>query len=384
MESRKGRVGNMRFKNMLAGGAGVLSALLSVANAGPNDTDWIPLFNRADLKDWDIKFTGHQLNDNYKNTFYVKDSLMMVDYTGYTGFSNEWGHMAYKVRPFSYYILRAEYSPGANQVSGGPSWAIQNNGLMLHAQSMASMTLNQDYPISMETQLLGAKNGTGATMNLCTPGTAFYTTLTGGSVNTTHCINASNSPGPAADAWAWGSVLVMSDSIIRHYNKKDPTGTPVLTYYRPVYYAGNVLNPPAGTPANGTRLTGGYITVQAESAPYRFRRIELVNLEGCMTVGNPNYKSYFVHHDAAACNAVNVGQAPGLDAGFSVGPAFASFAPAREPRRIEIFGSDGRLAASLEVPAGARDLRMPELRGGVYFAKLAARGGSVTRRLAVY
>jgi hypothetical protein len=374
----------MRFKNMLGGTAGILSALLSVATAGPNDTDWISLFNRVDLKDWDIKFTGHQLNDNYKNTFSVKDSLIIVDYSTYTGFSNEWGHMAYKVRPFSYYLLRAEYSPGANQVSGGPSWAVQNNGLMLHAQSMASMTLNQDYPISMETQLLGSKNGTGATMNLCTPGTAFYNAQTGGSVNTTHCVNASNSPGPAADAWAWGSVLVMGDSIIRHYNKMGAQGNPVFTYYRPVYYSGNVSNPPAGTPANGTRLTGGYITIQAESAPYRFRRFELVNLEGCMTVGNANYKSYFVKHDAAACGAVNVGQDPGLDARFSVGPAFASFAPAREPRRIGIFGSDGRQVSSLEIPAGAREMRLPKLPGGVYFAKLAARQGSLTRRLAVY
>ncbi|MEO7425056.1 MAG: DUF1080 domain-containing protein, partial [Fibrobacteria bacterium] len=274
----------------------ILGLAASAISAGPNDTDWISLFNRVDLKDWDIKFAGHQLNDNYKNTFKLQDSMMVVDYSGYTSFSNEYGHMAYKVRPFSFYLLRAEYSPGANQVSGGQSWAIQNNGLMLHAQSMATMTLNQDYPISLETQLMGSK-GSSSTMNLCTPGTAFYNAQTGGSVNTTHCVNATNSPGPTSDNWAWATVLVMGDSVIRHYNKNNATGTPVFTYYRPVYYAGNVINPPAGTPANGTPLKSGYITIQAESAPYRFRRIELVNLEGCMTVGSANYKSYFVHND---------------------------------------------------------------------------------------
>jgi hypothetical protein len=376
----------MRFKNMLAGGTGMLSVFLSVANAGPNDTDWVQLFNRVDLKDWDIKFTGHQLNDNYKNTFKVQDSLLIVDYGGYTGFNNEWGHAANKTKPYSYYLLRAEYSPGANQVSGGPSWAVQNNGLMLHSQSMASMTLGQNYPISMECQLKGSKNG--PTLNLCTPGTAYYNAVSGGSVNTTHCtsISASSSPGPASDAWAWASAYVLGDSIIRHYNGKGVGSTPVLTYYRPVYNNadGSVGSAPSNTPANGTPLKSGYISIQAETAPYRFRRIELVNLEGCMTAGNPNYKSYFLHHDPTACNVVNVGQAAGEDARFSVGPSFATFAAARERRRMEIFGGDGRLTASVDIPAGAREARMPALRGGVYYAKLTARQGSLTRRLAVY
>jgi hypothetical protein len=372
------------MKKSFCEAAVICMAALTPLAAGPNDTDWISLFNRVDLKDWDIKFTGSALNVNYKNTFKVKDSLLIVDYSEYTGFSNQWGHAANKTRPYSYYLLRAEYSPGATQVSGGPSWAVQNNGLMLHSQSMASMTMNQDYPISMETQILGSKNGTGATMNLCTPGTAFYNAQTGGSVNTTHCVTASNSPGPAADAWGWGTVLVLGDSIIRHYNKNGASGTPVFTYYRPVYYSGNVLNPPANTPANGTALKSGYISIQAESAPYRFRRIELVNLEGCMTQGNPNYKSYFVRHDAAACNTVNVGQAAGMDPGFAVSPAIASFAPARQARRIGLFANDGSRVSSLEIPSGAREVRMPALRSGVYFVRLQAAQGVVTRRLAIY
>jgi hypothetical protein len=364
----------------------ILGLAASAISAGPNDTDWISLFNRVDLKDWDIKFTGHELNDNYKNTFYVKDSLLIVDYSGYTSFNNEWGHAANKTRPYSYYLLRAEYSPGANQVSGGPSWAVQNNGLMLHSQSMASMSLKQDYPFSLECQLKGSKNG--ATLNLCTPGTAYYNTVSGGSVNTTHCtdISASSSPAPAADAWAWASALVLGDSIIRHYNGKGAGGTPVLTYYRPVYNNadGKVGNAPSNMPANGTPLKSGYISIQAETAPYRFRHIELVNLEGCMTVGSANYKSYFVHNDPAACATTDVGQGAGMDPRFSVTPAIASFAPARESRRLEIFQYGGRLLSSLEVPLGAREIRLPLLPTGVYFARLAAGHGSVTRRLAVY
>lgn len=361
---------------------GVGLAALSQGVCGPNDTDWVQLFNRVDLKDWDIKFTGHQLNDNYKNTFHVQDSVLMVDYSSYTSFNNEWGHAINKTKAYSYYLLRAEYAPGANQVSGGPSWAIQNNGLMLHSQSMASMTLNQDYPISLECQLMGSK-GSSSTLNLCTPGTAFYDNPTGGSVDVNHCTNAKNSPAPATDVWTWGSALVMADSIIRHYNGKGAVGNPVITYYRTVYYGGNVNNGPANTPANGTPLKSGYIAIQAETAPYKFRHIELVNLEGCMTPGNPNYKSYFVHNDPAACNVTNVGQPAGEDARFAISPRFATFAPARESRRMEIFGGDGRRISSLEVASEARETAMPKLSSGVYYVKLSAARGSLTKRLAI-
>ena len=37
---------------------------------------------------------------------------------------------------------------------GGAGWAVRNNGLMLHSQDPKTMTLNQDFPISLEAQLL--------------------------------------------------------------------------------------------------------------------------------------------------------------------------------------------------------------------------------------
>ena len=52
---------------------------------------------------------------------------------------------------------------------------------------------------------------------------------------------------------------------------------------------------------DGTPLTGGYISIQAETAPIDFRKIELLNLEGCMDPKAPNYKSYFVKSNPAMC-----------------------------------------------------------------------------------
>ena len=45
---------------------------------------------------------------NFNNNFYVKDSVLKVDYSGYSKFNGEFGHLYYK-EPFSYYIVRVEY-----------------------------------------------------------------------------------------------------------------------------------------------------------------------------------------------------------------------------------------------------------------------------------
>ena len=284
--------------------------------AGRNDTVWTKIWNGTNLSDWDIKFAGSALNVNYNNTFKAVDGNLVVDYSGWANdFTNQFGHAGYKVRPFSFYFIRAEHQHYGSQKKGGPGWAVQNNGLMLHSQSIASMGPNQDFPVSMEVQLLGSGNtgsdeGNNSTLNLCTPGTAFYTTATGGSRNNQHCVSANNNTRVAADVWQWSSVLVMGDSIIRHFNGPTATGTPTMTWYRPVRATGqaNGANGITIPMVDNERITGGYITIQAETHPYRFRVIDVLNLEGCMTQGNANYKSYFVRHLASACATTGINE----------------------------------------------------------------------------
>jgi hypothetical protein len=305
----------------------ILSTLLLLSigtisvQAGPNDSVWIQLFNRADTNisnDWDVKITGSELNVDPRRTFrwavVDQDTVLEVNYSEYTSFGGSFGHAGYKHRPFSYYLLRVEYMVWGSQVSNGPNWALQNNGLMLHSQSMASMTQNQDFPISMEAQLLGPGNnssggsfqgrGTAGTMNLCTPGTGFYLAPTGGNARTEHCIPADTNQRAAVGAWQTVSALILGDSVHHYY--AGPQGNQlVMTYYRPVYLAGGVSNPPSGVPSNNTPLTEGYVVIQSESHPFRFRTIELLNLEGCMTENDVNYKSYFLKHDEEACGGVS-------------------------------------------------------------------------------
>jgi hypothetical protein len=52
---------------------------------------------------------------------------------------------------------------------------------------------------------------------------------------------------------------------------------------------------------DGTLLTEGYIAIQGESHPTEFRKIEVLNLSGCMDPKSPKYKSYYVHQGEGAC-----------------------------------------------------------------------------------
>ncbi len=72
------------------------------------EPEWISLFNGRDLSGWDIKITGSEFNDNYKNTFRVEDGLLKVSYDEYERFNGEFGHLFYEEK-FTHYILRVEY-----------------------------------------------------------------------------------------------------------------------------------------------------------------------------------------------------------------------------------------------------------------------------------
>jgi len=133
--------------------------------------DWIQLFNGKDLADWTIKFAKHNLGENLYNTFRAEDGLLKVRYDQWPSFNAEFGHIFYK-DAFSYYLLAAEYRFVEQQVAGAPAWANRNNGLMLHSPHPGTMLKDQDFPISLEVQLLGGLGaGPRTTANLCTPGT---------------------------------------------------------------------------------------------------------------------------------------------------------------------------------------------------------------------
>ena len=230
--------------------------------------EWIQLFNGKDLSGWNIKISGYELNDNFNNTFRVEDGILKVSYDEYDSLNGEFGHLFYNEK-FSHYILRIEYRFVGQQVPGGHGWAFRNNGAMLHSQSAESMGLNQNFPVSIEAQLLGGSGeGERSTANLCTPGT---NVVIDGELVTRHCIS-STSKTYHGDQWVTVEMIVRGDEIIHHV----VNGDTVLTYTKPQIGGNNI---PEGFPLKeGTPLKEGYIAIQAESHPTEFRVIELLDL----------------------------------------------------------------------------------------------------------
>jgi hypothetical protein len=263
----------------------------------PDQKEWIQLFNGRNLDGWTPKFAHHDLGENLNDTFRVEDGLLEVRYDKWPTFKDEFGHLFYK-DPFSYYILAAEYRFVGEQVKTDRTdlgWAIRNNGLMIHSPAPKTMMKDQDFPISIEVQLLGGlSNGRPrSTANLCTPGT---NVVMNGALHTAHCTN-STSKTYDGDQWVRVEVIARGDELVQHVVE----GKVVLEYSKPQIGGGQASPTDPAVKVDGTPLSGGYISIQAETAPIDFRKIELVNLEGCGDPKAINYKSYVVRSKPSTC-----------------------------------------------------------------------------------
>lgn len=237
------------------------------------EENWIQLFNGKDLKDWHIKIKGYPLDDNDKNTFRVVNGVMQVNYDEYNGiFNASYGHIFYK-KEFSNYILKLQYRFTGEQIKDGAGWAKRNSGVMIHCQAPETMELNQNFPVSIEVQLLGGLNeGERSTGNLCTPGTHV---VMHDKLITKHCINSSSATFNG-DQWVSLEVLVRNDSIISH----KINGKTVISYNKS-QIGGSVENVDnkVWKSKEGNALKKGYISLQSESHPVEFKNIELLELE---------------------------------------------------------------------------------------------------------
>ncbi len=245
-------------------------SLSCASSTASDDPAWIPLFDGESLEGWTPKFTGYEVGENVHDTFRVADGVLRVDYSNWDAFDGEFGHLFYE-REFSSYRLRVEYRFIGEQVPGGPGWAYRNNGVMVHGQTPESMGKDQEFPVSIEVQLLGG-NGTDArhTGNLCTPGT---NVVIDGVLVTRHCTD-SNSKTYHGDRWVAAEIEVRGGESIRHFIE----GELVLEYAAPQLDDRDADAQRLIGPA-GKLLTRGTISIQAESHPCEFRRIELLVLE---------------------------------------------------------------------------------------------------------
>ncbi len=231
---------------------------------------WIPMFNGKNLEGWQVKIKGYELGENFGNTFRAEDGVLKVCYDQYEKFDGKFGHIFYK-HPFSHYRMRLEYRFVGEQTPGGPGWALRNSGVMIHGQPPETMSKDQDFPVSIEVQLLGGPgSGKRPTANLCTPGTHV---VIDGKLVKTHCIN-SKSKTYHGDQWVKLEIEAHGNETIKHI----VNGEVVFEYQQP--QLDDSADSKKLMEAGADRmLKGGSISLQAESHPCEFRNIEIMPLE---------------------------------------------------------------------------------------------------------
>jgi enterochelin esterase family protein len=292
---------NMHFKAIAFASCALLLAMQALAqqpvvvNPDADKEDWIQLFNGKDLTGWTPKITKHALGENFANTFRVENGLLEVRYDKYKSFDGQFGHLFWR-EPYSYYRIAVEYRFVGQQAPGDPgAWALRNSGVMMHAPDPRTMPRDQTFPISIEGQLLGG-NSDGKprpTANMCSPGTEIVYQH---KLYKDHCLNSS-SPTFDGEQWVRAEFEVHGSGTITHY----VNGQKVLEYELPQFGGGVVDNFDTTTKLDGQLMERGYISLQSESHPIDFRKVELLDLAGCMDKAASNYKSYYIKHVPEDC-----------------------------------------------------------------------------------
>jgi Domain of Unknown Function (DUF1080) len=233
--------------------------------------DWKPLFNGKNLDGWTPKIKGYDYGVNHADTFRVEDGILKVKYDKWTTFDENFGHLFYKDK-FSHYRLRVEYRFVGEQVKGGPGWALRNSGIMYHCQDPKTMDKDQKFPVSIEGQMLGG-NGkdTRSTGNLCTPGT---NVIYNGKLHLPHCTN-SKSKTYHGDQWVTMEVEVHGGGSV----KQKINGEVVLEFEQPQLDPRDADAKKLVKDPKDLIVKEGYISLQAESHPVEFRKVEVLELK---------------------------------------------------------------------------------------------------------
>jgi hypothetical protein len=245
--------------------AAALALCLTFTLSARADDAWKPLFNGKDLSGWTIKIAGRPVGENWNDTFRVEDGILKVSYDKWGRFDRHFGHL-YTNQAYSSYILRLQYRITGKAPDDAPPWAKLNSGVMIHSQSPLSMTLEQEFPASLEFQFLASGATAGRqTGNVCTPGTNL---VRNGKLTEDHIIDSTSRLYPL-DEWVDAEIEVHGNREVIHRIN----GAEVLRYQQPQLdpkdeSAQRLLA--AGAPL---QLSFGHIALQAESQPIWFRNI---------------------------------------------------------------------------------------------------------------
>jgi hypothetical protein len=237
-------------------------------------TPWVNLFNGKNLDGWTPKFSGHPAGVNFNDTFRVTEGLLTVSYDQWDSFEdNTFGHL-FTSQSYSNYRIRLEYRFIGKQITQDPkyAWAYRNNGVMLHSPPAEYMDIDQNFPMSAESQLLGG-NGMDerTTGNFCSPSTNI---VKDGKLITEHCIN-STSKTFHGDQWVLFEAEVRRDGNVKHFIN----GELVFEYSEMQADPNDPWGKKWLDEGNPLKITKGHISLQAETHPIQFRNIQIKSLD---------------------------------------------------------------------------------------------------------
>ncbi len=228
---------------------------------------WVSLFDGKSLANWTPKIAGHAPGDNFNNTFRVENGILSTRYDQYNGFRSTFGALFYNQK-FTNFRLKVEYRFVGDTASGAPSWGFRDGGIQYQCQSPQSMAIDQPFPVCLEYNILG---GSGKeprpTGEICASG--MYVDIDG-KRNTLYCTPPTVKKTIDGEVWATAEIEVRDGHITHYVN-----GEPVLSFDNPHFDTSNA-NVKRLNIAGNDLVTDGYISLQSNSHPMDFRKIEIM------------------------------------------------------------------------------------------------------------
>lgn len=230
--------------------------------------NWVSLFNEKDLAGWTMKINGYALDKNFGNTFRVEDGILKIRYDQYgPEFGERFGALFYD-KELSNYRLKVEYRFVGETAQGAPDWGYRDSGVQVHTQPPSSVKLEQRFPICLEYNLHGG-NGTDDRPLGAICGIGMFMEIDG-TKNTSFCTPAKVSRTFHGDQWVTLEIDIR-DGKVKHF----VNGEEIMSYSNPSYDPENEFAK-AFVKDGDVSVKSGYISLQSNSHPIDFRKIELL------------------------------------------------------------------------------------------------------------
>ena len=233
------------------------------------ENEWVSIFNGQDLNGWTMKISGYPMGENFGNTFTVKDSILSIRYDEYgPEFGERFGALFFDKELSSDYRLKVEYRFVGETASGAPEWGYRDSGVQIHTQPPATVKLNQGFPICLEYNLHGGNGADERPLGaICGIGMKVEID---GEKSDLFCNPAKVSKTFHGDQWITVEIDV-KDGQMKHF----VNGEEILSYSNPTYDPKNEFAQ-AFIKQGDSTVKSGYISLQSNSHPIDFRKIELL------------------------------------------------------------------------------------------------------------